>query len=38
MKKILLEITEKNTYKNKFKKAYSILSNKKQGIVAYKGR
>lgn len=38
MKTILLEITEKNTYKNKLKKTYSILSNKKQGIGAYKGR
>lgn len=38
MKILLFETTEKITYKNKLKKAYSILANKKQGIVAYKGR
>lgn len=38
MKELLFEITKKNIYKNKFKKTYSILANKKQGIVAYKGR
>ena len=38
MKILLLELIKKNTYKNKLKRAYSILANKKQGIVAYKGR
>jgi hypothetical protein len=37
MKKILKE-TEKINYKNKFYKAYSILANQKQGIIAYKRR
>lgn len=38
MNKLLIETTEKNICKNKLKKTYSILLNKKQGIVAYKGR
>ena len=38
MKELLIELTEKNIYKNKFRETYSILANKKQGIVAYKGR
>lgn len=38
MSKLLFELTEKNIYKNKPKKTYSIFANKKQGIVAYKGR
>ena len=38
MKILLFEITKQNTYKNKFKEAYSILANKKQGIVVYKRR
>lgn len=37
MKQILFE-TEKISYKNKLFKAYSIFVNKKQGIIAYKGR
>lgn len=38
MNRLLIELTEKNIYKNKYEKTYSILANKKQGIVAYKRR
>ena len=39
MKRELLESTENNNYKSKLlKRAYSILANKKQGIVVYKRR
>ena len=39
MNKVPIEITENNHYKNKFlKNTYSILSNKKQGIIVYKRR
>lgn len=39
MKRVLIELTENNNYKNKFLiKTCSILSNKKQGIVVNKRR
>lgn len=39
MSYVPIEITENNHYKNKFlKNTYSILSNKKQGIIVCKGR
>lgn len=37
MKKLLME-TKNINYESKLKKAYSILANQKQGIIAYKGR
>lgn len=37
MNKSLIEINNVN-YKGKLYEAYSILTNQKQGIIAYKGR